>query len=244
MKRFTQWIPLTAACAVIACAGIGASQTAERLKPRPEAREHGVRLSQAMKYNIFIQDDQAAGQVVDFIVSDGGCIDYIVASYDEQYYLIPYAAASFRYDDSVVFVDLAPARFEQVQFFAQNDWPDYYVPAYRQKVFTTFGVDARRGRATFRQNLDEDARDRREQREENRDLRREQREERRDARDRNRDAKDRDLDDDRDAARPPVPDRPTKPAPPKPDLKTPKPNPPATPAPPATPKKPAPKQPN
>jgi len=242
MKRFTRWIPLTTACAVIALAGIGVSQTAERLKPRPDARDHGVRLSQAMKYDIYIQDDQAAGQVVDFIVSDGGCIDYIVAAYDEQYYLIPYAAASFRYDDSVVFVDLAPARFQQVQFFAQDDWPDYYVPAYRQKVFTTFGLDARRGRATFRQNLDDDddARNRRERREENRDLRREQREERRDARDRNRDARDRDLDDDRDAARPPVPDRPTKPVPPQPDLKTPKPNLPATPA---APKKPAPKQP-
>lgn len=244
MTRFTRWIPLTTACAVIALAGLGVSQTAVRLKPKADALEQGVRLSQALKYDIVIQEDQPAGRVVDFIVSDGGCIDYIVATHEDQYYLIPYPAASFRYDDRLVFVDLAPARFRQVQFFAQDDWPDYYVQSYRQQVFSTFGIDARRGRATFRQNLDDDddVRDRRDRREENRDLRREQR----DVRDRNRDRdnRDRDLDnrdrdfEDRDATRPPVPDRPKQPAAPKADPKTPKPKP-AVPAP----KQPAPKQP-
>jgi hypothetical protein len=201
------------------------------------------RLSHVMKYKILIQDDQPAGQVVDFVLSDGGCIDYIVAVYDDRYYAIPYSAATVRYADSIVFVDLAPARFEQIQFFTADNWPDFYVPAYRNQVFSTFGVDVirREGRATFRGDID-DADDRI-RRDDRRDLRRDRRDDRRnrddddrdadrdrarDRTDRNRDrenrdedrdrTRDRDLDEDRDADRPPVPDRDR----PKADPKTPK----------------------
>ncbi len=157
------------------------------LKPRPDdgRPEHTLRLSQLMKYKILIQDDQPAGQVVDVILSNGGCVDYIVASYEDQYYTIPYQAAAVRYDDSLVFVDIAPATFREVQFFSNDNWPDFYVPTYRQQVFSTFGLRAdqvnRNGRSTFRQNLDNDDADdaaRRERRQENREDRQQRRDDR------------------------------------------------------------------
>jgi hypothetical protein len=197
------------------------------------------RLSQVMKYKILIQDDKPAGQVVDFVLSDGGCIDYMVATYEDQYYVIPYSAAQVRYDDSVVFVDLAPARFEQVQFFAADNWPNFYAPAYQKQVFTSFGVDVirRDGDATFRRDRDDDddADDRRDRRQDRRDERRD-----RDDNDRPR-AKDRDRDRDEDVDnkdRPDAPDRDqpkstpkskSEPAAPKSDPKTPKADPEKTP---------------
>jgi hypothetical protein len=183
--RRTPLISVLSAAALLMAATFGISQNDTKLRPKAERADRGIRLTQATDYKVMIQDDEPAGQVVDFIVSDGGCIDYIVATHEDQYYLIPYAAADFRYDDSVVFVDIAPSRFSDVQFFAKDDWPDYYVQSYRQNVFATFGVDARRGRTTFRQNFDDDD---------------DFRDRRRDRRDFDRD-RDRDFDRDRDGDR-------------------------------------------
>lgn len=113
-----------------------------------------LKVSNLMKSEILIQEDQSAGQVVDFVVSDGGCIEYLVASYEEQYYLIPYSAVDWRYDDSVVFIDMTPKQFSNVQFFATNAWPDIWASSYQQQVYTTFGVRSarREGNATFKSN--------------------------------------------------------------------------------------------
>ena len=75
MTAVRSWI---AAAAIVAVASISFAQNAPTPQPDRGARETGRRLTQVMKYNIIIQDDQPAGQVVDFVLSDGGCIDYIV----------------------------------------------------------------------------------------------------------------------------------------------------------------------
>lgn len=100
------------------------------------------RVTTVMKSKVIIQDDEPAGQVVDFVFSDGGCIEYIVASYEDEYYVIPYSAATMRYGQNIVFVDITPTQFRDVQFFGANNWPDFYASAYRQQVFTAFGVNA------------------------------------------------------------------------------------------------------
>jgi hypothetical protein len=197
--RRTPLISVLSAAALLMAATFGISQNDTKLRPKAERADRGIRLTQATDYKVMIQDDEPAGQVVDFIVSDGGCIDYIVATHEDQYYLIPYAAADFRYDDSVVFVDIAPSRFSDVQFFAKDDWPDYYVQSYRQNVFATFGVDARRGRTTFRQNFDDDD-DFRDRRRDRRDFDRDFDRDRDGDRDRER-GRDRDFDRDRERGR-------------------------------------------
>lgn len=260
MNRSTA-IRTTMTCAALAAATLSFAK--DELRPEKERPAQGRRLTQVMEYNILIQDDEPAGKVVDFVLSDGGCIDYIVALHDDQYYVIPYSAAVVRYDDSIVFVDIAPAKFQQVQFFANDNWPDFYATGYSKQIFTTFGVNAARrgGNATFRRDLGDDAADRR------RDRREDRQENRQDRRD---DRKDRDddaaRDDDKDAPaaknpkdpsdRKPAPkaepksksnDTPTPPAP-KADAPKPKAAPnaptPKSPAPiPAAPKKPVPPQP-
>jgi len=196
--RATLFLPITLSCALLATAGLGYGQDDDAARPEVEVQPQGRRLSQIMKYKILIQEDEPAGQVVDFVLSEGGCIDYIVAQREDQYYVIPYSAAAVRYDDSVVFIDMAPAQFQEVQFFTGNNWPNFYVPAYQQQVFTTFGVQVgRNGRGTFRRDLDNDndldrdrdnpegrAEDRRGRREENRERLEDRREDRRDKRDR------------------------------------------------------------
>ena len=68
-----------------------------------------IRLSTVMKSKVLIQEDQSAGQIVDVVLNDGGCIDYVVASYEDEYYAIPYSTVTVRHSDRIVFVDITPA---------------------------------------------------------------------------------------------------------------------------------------
>lgn len=161
------------------------------------------KVSTVMKSKVIIQDDEPAGQVVDFVFSDGGCIEYIVASYEDEYYVIPYSAATVRYGQSIVFVDITPNQFQNVQFFGANNWPDFYATGYRNRVFDTFGVTSIRndvdvnvrGRGDRARDRADDARDRaRDRRDDARDRADDRRDDAGDraddARDRTRDRKD------------------------------------------------------
>ncbi|MDX1968384.1 MAG: hypothetical protein SFV23_14505 [Planctomycetaceae bacterium] len=111
------------------------------------------KLSVLLKSKVLIQEDQPAGQVVDVVFSEGGCVDYVVVNYEQQYYAIPYSAVTMRYADQIVFVDVAPAQFRKVQFFSNTSWPDFYADTFRQQTFSTFAVKAIRAdgaRSTFK----------------------------------------------------------------------------------------------
>ncbi|QDT56844.1 hypothetical protein Pan44_49040 [Caulifigura coniformis] len=115
------------------------------------------RISNILKTKVVIQDDKPAGEIVDVVYSEGGCIDYYVASYDNRQYVVPFDVVQYRPADRIVFVDIAPTQFERVQFFSSNQWPDLYAPGFRDQVFASFNVRAGgRNRTTFRQGADVD----------------------------------------------------------------------------------------
>jgi len=109
-----------------------------------------VKLSTVLKSDVLIQEDQSAGRVVDIVMNDGGCVEYYIASYNDEYYAIPYSAIVWR--NNAVFVNITPAQFKSVQFFSSNNWPNFGAAAYRTKVFSTFGVNAARAetQSTFK----------------------------------------------------------------------------------------------
>jgi hypothetical protein len=187
-------IALGAAIATAAVTGAARAQDADRLADgaiRPVqagSTAEVLKVSTITKSKVLIQEDESAGQVVDIVLSDAGCVDYVIASYDDQYYAIPFSAVSLRTADRAIFVDISPAQFRKVSFFAANQWPDFYASSYQRTVFSTFGVDTLRhegAHRTAKPNLD--------RRDEARDDRQERRDDARDRRDERRDeARDRD----------------------------------------------------
>ncbi len=122
-----------------------------------------VKLSTVMNSKVLIQDDQAAGQIVDVVMNESGCIDYVVASYEEKFYAVPYSAVTLRGPDRIVYIDIAPTQFRRVSFFTGNQWPDFYASTYQQNVFNVFGVTTIRRdgpRRSLKPDLDGDLRDR------------------------------------------------------------------------------------
>lgn len=139
MKRL-----LASALAVVCLASVSFAQeqTVRRVGDGREDRQI-QKLSILMKSKILIQEDQPAGEIIDVVLSNGGCVEYLVASYEQKYYVIPYTVATVRYPDQVVFVDVAPAQFRKVQFFQRDSWPDLYAANYRSQVMTVFNVNVR-----------------------------------------------------------------------------------------------------
>lgn len=161
---------LVAAAGVVANAADEVRETTTTKTTKREVQ----RVSTLMDSKILIQNDKNVGKVADFVFSDSGCVEYVVASYEDQYYVIPYSAAEVRYSDQVVFVDIDQAQFDKIEYFSSNNWPDLYSSSYRDTVFANFNVtsirvdasdddrrDSRRGRDGDRRDRADDRRDRR-----------------------------------------------------------------------------------
>lgn len=149
MKRtISGWLAQGVAATLLLSSGfLAVAQDDVRIKPKVNAnagQRDVVKLSRLLKSKVLIQQDRPAGTVVDVILSDGGCVEYVVAMHEDQYYVVPYSATQFRHADQVIFVDIAPAQFQKVTYFSQDRWPDFYAPAYRTQVYSFYGLDAPR----------------------------------------------------------------------------------------------------
>lgn len=154
MLRRSTMLNAFAGLALCAAAGVVSAQDRVAAGADVEVR----RISNIMKTKVIIQEDRPAGQIVDVVYNDGGCIDYFVAAHDDRQYVVPFDAVQYRAADRVVFVDIAPAQFERVHFFTANQWPDFYAPGFRDQVFASFnvrgGAAGGRSRTTLRQGTD------------------------------------------------------------------------------------------
>jgi hypothetical protein len=112
--------------------------------PAQPAAGQVIKLSRILKSKVLIQQDQPAGIVTDVVLSDGGCVEYLVVSNEDQFYVVPYAATQVRYADQVVFLDMAPAQFQKVTYFSANSWPNLFAPAYRTQIYSFYGLGAPR----------------------------------------------------------------------------------------------------
>jgi hypothetical protein len=142
---------------VILAGGLGSALAQERAVERGEVRQerragaHGVnRITTILKSDVVLKGGDAAGTIVDFVVNDHGCIEYLVAEDQDEMYLIPYSAATVRYDDRQVVLAIAPQQFRTVTRFTSSNWPDLSNTGYQQQIFKFWGVKSvRPGNATF-----------------------------------------------------------------------------------------------
>ena len=137
-----------AATLLLGCGLLAMAQEDVRVDTKVNAGQRGqrdvIKLTTILKSKVLIQEDRPAGTIVDVVLTDGGCVEYFVASYDNQFYVVPYAATQVRYADQVIFLDIAPAQFQKVTFFSGNRWPDLYAPAFRTQLYSFYGVTAPR----------------------------------------------------------------------------------------------------
>jgi hypothetical protein len=107
------------------------------------------RITTLMKSHVVLKEGEKAGTIVDFVISDHGCIEYLVAEEDDGYYVIPYSAARVDYEQHTVTLGVTTQEFRNVMRFRSSEWPDLRDDAIQQRVFKFWGVKSTRPSGTF-----------------------------------------------------------------------------------------------
>jgi hypothetical protein len=110
-----------------------------RQRTQVEASTTIRRSSVMVGASVTLQDGYRLGRVEEFVIDDGGCIDFIVVSYGQRFVAIPWVAAEFSFDQRVFSLRIERSQLAQIPTFT-----DFRVLAQaesRQKIATFFGVE-------------------------------------------------------------------------------------------------------
>jgi PRC-barrel domain len=223
MKQFVR-LGTALACGLVVVGAVLAQQRTDTRTVTSTTTIH--RGTVVMGANVVLQDGTTVGRVEDFVITDGGCIDYVVVAYESKYVLVPWTVATWS-GDRTIRMNVARDRFVQVPTFTRDQWTTVQDTQYIQRVRTAWGVSDSRYGDSNRQPLDR--RDDRDQRRDDKTKPPDRRDDRRDARDQRKDVenpnrppttnppdrRDTSKDKDKDRDRPKPPDRPPPPPPPQ-----------------------------
>ena len=172
---------LTAGAAVLTLAGTALAQpTGVRSTTTTTTTTTEVRKASGFLHaNVALEGGATVGRITDFVLSDGGCIEYVVVDSNGQYVLLPYQAVRYEPGQNVVQVNVTAQKWHDLPTFTGSNWP-VHDQAYISKVRTAFGVTGTGVRdSSYRGGDrgvgDRQPLDRRDNRQDNRDNRRDQR---------------------------------------------------------------------
>jgi len=175
--------------------------------------------------------ESSFGKVTDIVLSEGGCVEYLIISYEDELVPVPWGVVKYDVGERTVAIttSVTKEKLRDVRF-RSGSWPNFHEDRWMRNMKTVWGDRAFRnergdstGTGGDRRDIRDERRDRRDDRRDIRDERRDRRDDRRDDRSTTPDRKpDRPRDDrntDRprdDRTPPPRPDRPSTPRTPPP----------------------------
>jgi PRC-barrel domain len=78
-----------------------------------------LRGSQIIGAQVDLRGGSRLGAIQDFVIGDGGCVEYVVAAYGDQFVPIPWGAAMYQADQRVLLVDIDPGRIHDMPMYRQ-----------------------------------------------------------------------------------------------------------------------------
>jgi hypothetical protein len=94
--------------------------------------------SVVMNANVVIQGGTSVGRITDFVISDNGCIDFVVVDTNGQFVLVPFQVVRVDFAQHVVDVNVTREKWREIPTFTGTNWP-VHDQAYIGKVRTVFG---------------------------------------------------------------------------------------------------------
>jgi hypothetical protein len=127
----------TAAMAAAALAGPVAAQT---VRESTTTTTTEIRKGSAlMNVNVAVEGGATVGRVTDFVISDGGCIEYVVVESDSRFMLVPFQVVQFDPGRRIVSVNVSRDAWRNIPTFTGTNWP-VHDQNYISRVRSTFGV--------------------------------------------------------------------------------------------------------
>jgi len=91
-----------------------------------------------------VLQNETVGKVTDIVLSDGGCVEYVVVSYNDQFVAIPWQVVRVDTTQSVVTIQntqVTMANLRQLAF-AGNSWPNFTDSKWTQRMQSVWGAQA------------------------------------------------------------------------------------------------------
>jgi hypothetical protein len=158
--------------ATVAAAALAGPAAAQTVRETTTTTTTEVRKGSAlMNVNVAVEGGAPVGRITDFVISDGGCIDYVVVDSDNRFVLVPFQAVQFEPSRRIVTLNVTREKWRDIPTFTGTNWP-VHDQNYISRVRTTFGVRESGYRGDRRpltpgEERREDRRDRREDRRDN-----------------------------------------------------------------------------
>src|SRR5262245_2953119 len=157
MKGRTVWTGgLACAVALSSLAWGYAQQERKEERSRTQVRTQGTRSTQEVRRistivggNVEFAAGGSIGTIEDIVVSDSGCIEFIVVSYGNRFVPIPWTVATVNFGDRIVRVDITEEHFKEVPTFSKNEFSVLAKTDFVDKVHKSFKVDSRETRRSF-----------------------------------------------------------------------------------------------
>ena len=140
MKQFVRLGTALACGLVVVGAVLAQTRTDTRVTSTTTTIHKGTVV---MGANVVLQEGPTVGRVEDFVITDGGCIDYVVVSYESKYVLVPWTVTTWS-GDRAIRVNITRERFRDVPTFTRDQWPNLSDTQYIQRVRTAWGVSESR----------------------------------------------------------------------------------------------------
>jgi hypothetical protein len=131
------------------------SKTEVRTQQRTRSTHEVRRISTVVGGSVQFASGGTVGEVQDVIISDAGCIDYIIVTHGDLLVPIPWTVATVSFGDEVIIrLDIDRDRFEQVPTFTSNEFHVLLDVEFTSKVNSFFRVDSTRRETRTRERLD------------------------------------------------------------------------------------------
>ena len=78
-----------------------------------------LRGSQIIGATVGLRGGTRLGTIQDFVLADGGCVEYVVAGYGDQFIPIPWRAAMYQPAQRMLMVDIDPGRIHDMPMYHQ-----------------------------------------------------------------------------------------------------------------------------
>jgi sporulation protein YlmC with PRC-barrel domain len=157
---------LLAAAGVVLCGVLPAhGQEGVRVRETETTRTEVYRVSALMETKVTIERGDTLGQVVDLVINEHGCIDYLIVRYeDEELIAVPWGVVTYRSGEKVVTItaEVPKEKLREVTF-RRGSWPNFREERFLRAVRTVWGARAlrREGGEDRREERRDDRRDER-----------------------------------------------------------------------------------
>jgi hypothetical protein len=109
------------------------------------------RVSEVVGGTVRLSAGTSIGKIEDIVISDQGCIDYVIVSYHDHFVPIPWSVTTVRFDDRVVLVDIDVQRFDEIPTFTKDEYHVLADAEFTKKVNKAFNVESTRRESRTRE---------------------------------------------------------------------------------------------